>query len=108
MLWQVPITIATKKNAKAVQLVLSGESASVTVEGVGDGDLVLVSCGCGCVGVTGLVRGCGCGCVCAYVCTCVRICMFSFFIFNGKRDVQVCCITLFWFRSNSCHACECV
>ena len=51
----MPITIATKKNAKAVQLVLSEESASVTVEGVGDGDWVLVSV---------------CGCVCAYVFAC--------------------------------------
>ena len=43
MLWQVPITIATKDNPKAVELVLSQQSTTVTLEGVGEGDWVLVS-----------------------------------------------------------------
>jgi len=43
MLWEVPITIATKDNPKAMQLVLSQQSATVTLEGVGEGDWVLVS-----------------------------------------------------------------
>ena len=48
MLWQVPITIATQGNAKALQFVLSQQSTTVTLEGVGEGDWVLVSV-CVCV-----------------------------------------------------------
>ena len=43
MLWTVPITIATKGNPQAAQLLLSQQSTTVTLEGVGESDWVLVS-----------------------------------------------------------------
>ena len=42
MIWQVPITIATKTNPSAVKFVLSKTSATVTVEGVRPDDWILV------------------------------------------------------------------
>ena len=43
MLWNVPVTIATKANPEAVKFVLEKESDTVTVEGVGPDDYILVS-----------------------------------------------------------------
>lgn len=43
MLWQVPVTIATRKNPEALKFVLDKASATVTMEGVGADDWILVS-----------------------------------------------------------------
>ena len=43
MLWKVPVTIATSKNAEALKFVLEDSSTTVTVEGVGPDDWILVS-----------------------------------------------------------------
>lgn len=43
MLWNVPITIATKTNPEAVKFVLDKASDTVTIEGVGPNDWILVS-----------------------------------------------------------------
>ena len=43
MQWQVPITIATSKNPKALTFILDQPSTTVTVEGVGPDDWLLVS-----------------------------------------------------------------
>ena len=42
MLWNVPVTIATKANPEAVKCVLEKSCDTVTVEGVGPNDWVLV------------------------------------------------------------------
>lgn len=42
MLWNVPITIATKNNPETVRFVLEKASDTVTIEGVGPGDWILV------------------------------------------------------------------
>ena len=41
-LWQVPVTIATRKNPEAMKFVLDKASMTVTVEGVGPDDWILV------------------------------------------------------------------
>ena len=44
MLWQVPVTIATSKNPKALEFVLDKASTTVTVEGAETDDWILVCC----------------------------------------------------------------
>ena len=43
MLWNVPVTIATKGNPEAAKFVLDKVSDTVTIEGVGPDDYILVS-----------------------------------------------------------------
>ena len=45
MIWNVPVTIATKANPEAVRFVLDKACDSVTVEGVGPDDWILVNPG---------------------------------------------------------------
>ena len=47
MLWQVPVTIATRTNPAAITFVLNRASAIVSVEGVEADEWVLVSVTCG-------------------------------------------------------------
>lgn len=42
MLWNVPVTVATKSNPEAVKFVLDKACDTVTVEGVGPDDYILV------------------------------------------------------------------
>ena len=43
MLWQVPVTIATRKNPEALKCILDKASMTVTIEGVGPDDWILVN-----------------------------------------------------------------
>ena len=43
MLWNVPVTIATKNSPEAVKFVLDKRSDTVEVEGVGEDDWIMVS-----------------------------------------------------------------
>ena len=42
MLWNVPVTIATKSNPEAARFVLDKASDVITIEGVGTEDWILV------------------------------------------------------------------
>ena len=43
MLWQVPVTVATRKNPEALKFILNKASMTVTVDGLGPDDWILVN-----------------------------------------------------------------